>query len=46
MIPEEWSKPMGDGEKSATVVSVNDDPELMAKLMEFELMALDEEPLN
>lgn len=35
MIPEEWS----DGEKSVTVA---DDPELLAKLLEFELMALDE----
>jgi len=46
MIPEEWSKPVADGEKSESAVAVNDDPELMAKLMEFELMALDEEPLN
>lgn len=35
MIPKEWS----DGEKSLTVA---DDPELLAKLLEFELMALDE----
>lgn len=35
MLPEEWS----DGEKSLTVT---DDPELLAKLLEFELMALDE----
>lgn len=36
LLPEEWSS----GEKSVTVA---DDPELLAKLLEFELMALDEE---
>jgi hypothetical protein len=36
MIPEEWSS----GAKALTVES---DPDLMAKLMEFEIMAMDED---
>lgn len=38
MLPSEWSD--GSGEKALTVDS---DPEMIAKLLEFEMMALDEE---